>query len=69
MADDLKIQCSHTPADSLSATNEPSYNTPSVNVTVSDHGQRCHAVLDAQGARALFNWLGTWLVTEGAGHG
>ncbi len=69
----ISLVCFEIPGDSLmvrsGVVKRREIQHPGVVLNLTNFGEQSAHTLDTNVARAVFNWLGAWLVTEGAGHG
>lgn len=60
----LRLACFELPHDTMDVLDEVARDQPVVSITLRNGASDvCSHTLNAEGARALFNWLGVWLHT------
>ena len=63
--EDMQLTCFELPHDLMDVRKDMAKSHPVVSITLRNGtADMCSHTLDAERARALFNWLGVWLHTH-----
>lgn len=59
----LELNCFEMRSDTMSVETDQARGEPVVYMRMRNSGESCSTSLNTESARALFNWLGVWLLT------